>query len=174
MRLPLLIAAAITASVFHASEAGTTDHRYKKDEHIELWVNKVSFGCVVIVMQVFRRFDVFFGRLLVHTCPRTSISGDFICIPQLSLPTYSSNSVQRNHFFSLFLFVDNLKKNGTPIIKLTPLCENEFIIKTNFLKLIIGRSLCQPTRSIRILQTPLLRSRHETSSRISRGSRSLE
>jgi len=42
MRLPLLIAVAITASVFHASEAGTTDHRYTKDEHIELWVNKVG------------------------------------------------------------------------------------------------------------------------------------
>ena len=45
MRLPLVItvAAAVAASVFQVSEAGTTDHRYKKDEHIELWVNKVSF-----------------------------------------------------------------------------------------------------------------------------------
>jgi hypothetical protein len=44
MRLPLVITiAAVAASVFQVSEAGTTDHRYKKDEHIELWVNKVSF-----------------------------------------------------------------------------------------------------------------------------------
>ena len=44
MRLPLVITvAAVAASVLQVSEAGTTDHRYKKDEHIELWVNKVSF-----------------------------------------------------------------------------------------------------------------------------------
>ena len=59
MRLPLVItvAAAVAASVFQVSEAGTTDHRYKKDEHIELWVNKVSFlkrslDAVIVCMNV--------------------------------------------------------------------------------------------------------------------------
>jgi len=43
MRLPLVTAAAaVAASVFQASEAGTTNHRYEKEEHIELWVNKVG------------------------------------------------------------------------------------------------------------------------------------
>jgi len=45
MRLSLIFAAAalaIAASFLQASEAGSTDHKYKKGEHIELWVNKVG------------------------------------------------------------------------------------------------------------------------------------
>jgi transmembrane 9 superfamily protein 3 len=43
MRLPLVvISVAVATSFVLTSEAGTTDHRYKKDEHIELWVNKVG------------------------------------------------------------------------------------------------------------------------------------
>lgn len=41
MRLSLLVAA-VTALVPHLADAGTSDHTYKKDEHIELWVNKVG------------------------------------------------------------------------------------------------------------------------------------
>ena len=39
MKLSLLIAAVAALCV----QADTTDHKYKKDEHIELWVNKVRF-----------------------------------------------------------------------------------------------------------------------------------
>lgn len=43
MRLPLVCAvAAIAASLFQPLEAGTNDHKYKNDEHIELWVNSVG------------------------------------------------------------------------------------------------------------------------------------
>lgn len=42
MRLPLVIAAAAAVAVFPNAQAGTDDHRYKKGEHVELWVNKVS------------------------------------------------------------------------------------------------------------------------------------
>lgn len=41
MKLSLLVAA-VAVFVFQTVEAGTSDHRYKKDEHIELWVNKVG------------------------------------------------------------------------------------------------------------------------------------
>ena len=41
MRLSLL-AAAVAALVAQTTEADTSDHKYKKDEHIELWVNKVG------------------------------------------------------------------------------------------------------------------------------------
>ncbi|MGK3746917.1 MAG: hypothetical protein ACI8RD_009415 [Bacillariaceae sp.] len=70
MRLPLIITAAVAASVFQASEASTTDHRYKKDEHIELWVNKVSIferscgHCVYDVRQ-FKDLAVFFFSVAV-------------------------------------------------------------------------------------------------------------
>jgi len=40
MKLPLAFAAA-AALIFQCAEAGTDDHRYKKGEHVELWVNKV-------------------------------------------------------------------------------------------------------------------------------------
>jgi hypothetical protein len=40
MRLPLAVAAT-AALVLKAADAGTDDHRYKKAEHVELWVNKV-------------------------------------------------------------------------------------------------------------------------------------
>ncbi len=43
MKLSLLIAAVAALYV----EADTTDHKYKKEEHIELWVNKVRFEPVV-------------------------------------------------------------------------------------------------------------------------------
>lgn len=47
MRLPLVcVTVAIAASIFQPLEAGTTDHKYKKDEHIELWVNSVSFRTI--------------------------------------------------------------------------------------------------------------------------------
>lgn len=49
MKLPLL-AAAVAALVSQIAEADTSDHRYKKGEHIELWVNKVrQLGCAVIL-----------------------------------------------------------------------------------------------------------------------------
>ncbi|CAJ1961673.1 unnamed protein product [Cylindrotheca closterium] len=41
MRLPLVVAAA-AALIFPSVEADNVDHRYKKDEHVELWVNKVG------------------------------------------------------------------------------------------------------------------------------------
>jgi len=41
MRLSLFVAA-VAAFVAQTTEADTTDHKYKKDEHIELWVNKVG------------------------------------------------------------------------------------------------------------------------------------
>jgi hypothetical protein len=41
MRLPLVFTAAVAALVLQISEAGVDDHRYKKGEHVELWVNKV-------------------------------------------------------------------------------------------------------------------------------------
>ena len=41
MRLPLVFAAA-AALIFQSAEAGTEDHKYKENEHIELWVNKVN------------------------------------------------------------------------------------------------------------------------------------
>ena len=34
-------AAAATALLLQSVQAGTSDHRYKKGEHVELWVNKV-------------------------------------------------------------------------------------------------------------------------------------
>ena len=40
MRLPFAVAAA-AALILQCADAGTDDHRYKKDEHVELWVNKV-------------------------------------------------------------------------------------------------------------------------------------
>jgi hypothetical protein len=40
MRLPLVIVAA-AALILQPASAGTSDHRYKKEEHVELWVNKV-------------------------------------------------------------------------------------------------------------------------------------
>ena len=43
MRLPLVVAAA-AALIFPSVEADTLDHKYKKDEHVELWVNKVRFN----------------------------------------------------------------------------------------------------------------------------------
>ena len=43
MKLSLLIAAVAALCV----QADTTDHKYKKEEHIELWVNKVRFKSVV-------------------------------------------------------------------------------------------------------------------------------
>ena len=50
MRVPLVLVAVATAtSFFQESQAGTSDHRYKKDEHIELWVNKVSDYCLFVV-----------------------------------------------------------------------------------------------------------------------------
>ena len=77
MRLPLVAIAATAASLFQTSQAGTDDHRYKKGEHVELWVNKVwnkivtkqaSFSpaaavivpCVITVM--FARRLVFVSR----------------------------------------------------------------------------------------------------------------
>lgn len=41
MKLPLLVAA-VAALASQIAEADTSNHRYKKDEHIELWVNKVG------------------------------------------------------------------------------------------------------------------------------------
>jgi hypothetical protein len=38
--LPLVIVAA-AALILQPASAGTSDHRYKKGEHVELWVNKV-------------------------------------------------------------------------------------------------------------------------------------
>lgn len=43
MKLSLLIAAVAALCV----EADTTDHKYKKEEHIELWVNKVRSKSIV-------------------------------------------------------------------------------------------------------------------------------
>lgn len=43
MRLPLFVAAATAVSLLLAAEAHSDDHRYAKDEHVELWVNKVRF-----------------------------------------------------------------------------------------------------------------------------------
>ena len=43
MKLSLLIAAVAALCV----EADTTDHKYKKEEHIELWVNKVRSESIV-------------------------------------------------------------------------------------------------------------------------------
>ena len=43
MKLSLLLAAVAALCV----QADTTDHKYKKDEHIELWVNKVRFLSIV-------------------------------------------------------------------------------------------------------------------------------
>jgi hypothetical protein len=40
MRLPIAVAAA-AALVLPFAQAGTDDHKYKKLEHVELWVNKV-------------------------------------------------------------------------------------------------------------------------------------
>lgn len=40
MKLPLAVATAV-ALLLSYTEAGTDDHRYKKGEHVELWVNKV-------------------------------------------------------------------------------------------------------------------------------------
>lgn len=49
MRLPVFLStgtaaavAAVAISCALFAEAGTSDHRYKKDEHIELWVNKIG------------------------------------------------------------------------------------------------------------------------------------
>jgi len=39
---PSLFVAAVAALAVQTVESGTTDHRYKNDEHIELWVNKVG------------------------------------------------------------------------------------------------------------------------------------
>ena len=39
MKLSLLVAAVAALCV----QADTTDHKYKNDEHVELWVNKVRF-----------------------------------------------------------------------------------------------------------------------------------
>jgi len=45
MRCPLLVGLAVVAvSFFPHGLAGTADHRYKKGEHVELWVNKVRRG----------------------------------------------------------------------------------------------------------------------------------
>eukprot|EP00980_Cylindrotheca_fusiformis_P013909 scaffold3618_cov129-Cylindrotheca_fusiformis.AAC.9 len=41
MRLPLVVVAA-AALIIHPASAGTGDHKYKKGEHVELWVNKVG------------------------------------------------------------------------------------------------------------------------------------
>jgi hypothetical protein len=48
MRLPLAVAAT-AALVLQVADAGTDDHKYKKDEHVELWVNKVC--CVTTTAQ---------------------------------------------------------------------------------------------------------------------------
>ena len=40
MRLSLLVSS-VVALVSQTAEADTSDHIYKKEEHIELWVNKV-------------------------------------------------------------------------------------------------------------------------------------
>ncbi len=42
MRLPLVVAAAF---LLQCAQASGDDHRYKKGEHVELWVNKV---CVIV------------------------------------------------------------------------------------------------------------------------------
>ena len=42
MRLPLTVVAAVAALIIPGTLAGTDDHVYKKGEHVELWVNKVS------------------------------------------------------------------------------------------------------------------------------------
>jgi len=42
MKLSLLAAAVVAALAVQIVEADTTDHKYKNDEHIELWVNKVG------------------------------------------------------------------------------------------------------------------------------------
>ena len=42
MRLPLTVVAAVAALIIPGTLAGTDDHGYKKGEHVELWVNKVS------------------------------------------------------------------------------------------------------------------------------------
>jgi len=41
MRLSLIVAA-VAALVAQTTEADTSDHKYKQNEHIELWVNKVG------------------------------------------------------------------------------------------------------------------------------------
>jgi len=41
MKLSLLLAA-VAVLIVNTAEADTSDHRYKNDEHIELWVNKVG------------------------------------------------------------------------------------------------------------------------------------
>jgi hypothetical protein len=48
---PSLFVAAVAALAVQTVESGTTDHRYKKDEHIELWVNKVRFLTRAVILQ---------------------------------------------------------------------------------------------------------------------------
>jgi hypothetical protein len=40
MRLSF-VAAAATALILQSVQADTSNHKYKKEEHVELWVNKV-------------------------------------------------------------------------------------------------------------------------------------
>jgi transmembrane 9 superfamily protein 3 len=47
MRLPLVVVALAAAAVLPFGQAGTYDHRYKKGEHVELWVNKVIWGTII-------------------------------------------------------------------------------------------------------------------------------
>jgi len=48
---PSLFVAAVAALAVQTVESGTTDHRYKNDEHIELWVNKVRFLSRAVILQ---------------------------------------------------------------------------------------------------------------------------
>ena len=54
MRLPLGVAAAL---LLPCVQGGTDDHRYKKGEHVELWVNKVG-----------RSDAILRGHCRVHRC----------------------------------------------------------------------------------------------------------
>ena len=50
MKLSVL-KAAVAALTIQSANADTSDHRYKKDDHIELWVNKVrSVNRTVILL----------------------------------------------------------------------------------------------------------------------------
>jgi hypothetical protein len=98
---------------FSTVQAGTSNHRYKKDEHVELWVNKVR---VVYERPPTLRESVLAFRLGLG----------FLC------------NERHSHPYVLYL----------------PCCF-----------LFVGWSVCQSTRSVRILHTALLCTGYEAPSR---------
>lgn len=68
MKLPLALVASAAALLCQTVtvNAGTDDHKYKKGEHIELWVSKV--GCAVVAAVITFTINSWIGDTVLTLC----------------------------------------------------------------------------------------------------------